>query len=92
MNKTRCEFYTDFIDKNCVKNQRKLFSAVKQLLLNQDSDTFIFPQNCNKLNLANQIGSYFVKKITDIRVGLDKLGVSVTVSPAPMHVNSDFNK
>ena len=84
MNKTCCEFYTDFIDKNCVKNQRKLFSAVKQLL-NQDSDT-LFPQNCNKLNLANQIGSYFVKKITDIRVGLDKLGVSVTVSPAPMPV------
>ena len=77
MNRVRCEFYREFVGKNS-SDQRKLFSAIKELL-NRDSDT-PFPPNSNKLALANDLGAYFVKKITDIRADLDSVASPVSTS------------
>ena len=68
MNSVRCEFYTNFINKNS-DDQRKLFCATKKLL-NKCAET-PFPPHSDKLALANDMGAYFAKKISDIRVELD---------------------
>ncbi|XP_022784544.1 uncharacterized protein LOC111325079 [Stylophora pistillata] len=68
MNKSRCEFYTDLLG-NLSDDQRKLFAATKKLL-NQPAET-PFPPHGDKLALANDMGSFFVNKILDLRVNLD---------------------
>ena len=68
MNKSRREFYTDFVN-NISGDQRKLFAATKKLF-NQTADT-PFPPHGDKLALANDMGSFFIKKISDLRVSLD---------------------
>ena len=68
MNKPRREFYTDFVS-NISRDQRKLFAATEKLL-NQTADT-PFPPHGDKLALANDMGSFFIKKISDLRVSLD---------------------
>ena len=68
MNKSRCKFYTDFISK-ISGDQRKLFAATKKLL-NQSAQP-PFPPHSDNLALANDMGSFFVKKILDLRVNLD---------------------
>ena len=50
-------------------DQRNLFD-VSRNLLNKKSDS-PFPPHCHKKTLANDLGFYFVKKIADIRTGLD---------------------
>ena len=70
MNKSRCEFYTDFIS-NISDSQRKLFAATKKLL-NQSAES-PFLQHGDKLALANDMGSFFVKEISDLRVSLDAI-------------------
>ena len=52
MNKSRCEFYTDFIS-NISGDQRKVFAATKKLL-NQSAET-PFPPHSDKLTLANDM-------------------------------------
>ena len=68
MNKSRREFYTDFV-RNISGDQRKLFAATKKLL-KQTADT-PFPPHGYKLALANDMESFFIKKISDLRVSLD---------------------
>ena len=68
MNKSRRQFYTDFVI-NISADQRKPFAATKKLL-NQTADT-PFPPHGDKLALANDMGSFFIKKISDLRVSLD---------------------
>ena len=78
MNSVRCEFYTNFINKNS-DDQRKLFCATKKLL-NKCAET-PFPPHSDKLALANDMGAYFAKKISDIRVELDSAVGSPDVMP-----------
>ena len=68
VNKSRCEFYTDFIS-NTSGDQCKLFAATKKLL-NQSAE-LPFPLHSDKLALANDMGSFFIKEISDLRVSLD---------------------
>ena len=46
------------------------YSVLPKKLLNQTPDT-LFPPHGNKLPLANDMGSFFIKKISDLRVSLD---------------------
>lgn len=55
-NKARHEFYSDFVD--------KLFALTKKML-NQVKES-PFPEHCNLLTLANELGAYFKKKMSDI--------------------------
>lgn len=88
MNKSRCEFYTDFIS-NISDNQRKLFAATKKLL-NQSAES-PFLQHGDKLALANDMGSFFVKKISDLRVSLDAIPNSCsTISRHSSQCSSSF--
>ena len=68
MNNSRREFYSEFVENNS-HNQRKLFCATKKLL-NKKSDTAL-PWYCDKISLAHDMGTYFIKKISDIRAELD---------------------
>ena len=65
MNKSRREFYTDFVS-NFSDDQRKLFAATKKLF-NQTAYT-PFPPHGDKLPLANDMGSFFIKKMYRIFV------------------------
>ena len=68
MSKARKEFYTDFINENS-GNQKKLFRASK-CLFNRAVDDGL-PPNLDCGLFANDLGRYFVQKITTIRSRLD---------------------
>ena len=68
MNKSRCEFCTNFIH-NISGDQCKLFAATKKLL-NHSPET-PFATHSNNLALANNMGSFFIKQIMDLCVTLD---------------------
>ena len=68
MNNARRQFYTEFVENNS-HDQRKHFCATKKLL-NKKSDTALLSY-CDKTSLANDTGTYFIKKISDIRAELD---------------------
>ena len=88
MNKSRREFYTDFVS-NISEDQRKLFAATKKLF-NQTADT-PFPPHGDKLALANDMGSFFIKKISDLRVSLDATeNLCSTVNRHSSHCSSSF--
>ena len=88
MNKSRREFYTDFVS-NISGDQRKLFAATKKLF-NQTADT-PFPPHGDKLALANDMGSFFIKKISDLRVSLDATeNLCSTVNRHSSHCSSSF--
>ena len=74
MRKTRCEFYTNFIEENS-SNQGKLFRATKKL--SEKMDELMFPGYADKSVLANDIGKYFASKIERIRADVDSAGVSM---------------
>ena len=76
LNKARCSFYKDFIESNS-SDQRKLFRASKKLL--GHSVDVLYPPFKDKLSLANDMGSFFVKKISNIHAKLDDLEVSTSV-------------
>ena len=88
MSKSRCESYTDFISK-ISGDQRKLFAATKKLL-NQSAET-PFPLHNVKLALVNGMGSFFIKKILDLRVNLDANENSCsTINCRSSHCSSSF--
>ncbi|KAL9959876.1 hypothetical protein ACROYT_G033246 [Oculina patagonica] len=70
MNVARKRFYTDFIKENS-SNQRDLFNATRKLL--KQENEVLFPPLKDKLQLANEMGDFFVKKICDIHSKLDKM-------------------
>ena len=94
LNKARCSFYKDFIESNS-SDQRKLFKASKKLL--GHSVDVLYPPFKDKLSLANDMGSCFVKKISNIHAKLDDLEVSTSVdrplsfTPETMSSNNLFN-
>ena len=67
-NKARKEFYADFIQEQD-GDQRKLFRATKAMLLPKSD--LCFPDYHNNTALANDIGSYFHRKVATIRNELD---------------------
>ena len=70
MNKARCDFYKKFSDNNS-SDQGKLFRVSKSLL--RESVTAPLPPFTDKLTLANDMGNFFVEKISNIHVKLDNL-------------------
>ena len=62
INEVRKGFYTNVINENS-SSQRDLFNATRKLL-KQDNET-LFPPFKDKLQLANEMGDFFVKKISD---------------------------
>ena len=64
MNNARRTYYSQFIEENS-SNQSKLFRESKRLLNIQADKTL--PPHTNAVKLANDMGDYFVHKITAIR-------------------------
>ena len=88
MNKSRRKFYTDFVS-NISGDQRKLFSATKKLFI-QTADA-PFPPHGDKLALANDMASFFIKKISDLRVSLDAtVNLCSVVNRHSSHCSSFF--
>ena len=56
MNMMRREFYSDFVNKMSGDPQ-KLFAVMKKML-NQVKES-PFPEHCNRLTLANELGAFF---------------------------------
>ena len=65
LNKTRRQFYSEFIEENSV-DQRKLFSAANEILGIKENLVPTFLDQLNKTLLANDIARFSVKKIDDI--------------------------
>jgi hypothetical protein len=72
MNEARRQFYKNFIEANN-SNQHKLFTAAKKLL-NHGDKRVAFPPSVDKLEFANQMGTYFVEKIHNIHTNLENMG------------------
>ena len=88
MSKSRREFYTDFVS-NISGDQRKFFTTTKKLF-NQTAD-MPFPPHGDKLALANDMGSFFIKKTSDLRVSLDATeNLCSTVNRHSSHCSSSF--
>lgn len=68
MNMVRPEFYSDFVNKMS-GDPRKLFAITKKML-NQVKES-PFPEHCNKLTLANELGAFFKMKVSNTRSELD---------------------
>ena len=68
MNKARQKYYSNFIEENSA-DQKKLFKASKSLL-NLTKSTSL-PPYANDRELANDIGTFFIQKISDIRSELN---------------------
>ena len=66
------------------------YSVLPKKLLNQTPDK-PFPPHGNKLPLANDMGSFFIKKISDLRVSLDATeNLCSTVNRHSSHCSSSF--
>lgn len=74
MNNARKSYYTNFVQEHST-DQRKLFNATKALL---NLNKHLPLPNCdNKTKLGNDMGSYFSKKIRDLRNILDENDISL---------------
>ena len=67
MNRARSEFYSNLINENS-GNQRKLFSITRKLF--NQSNEMVFPPNCNMVSFADDMGTFFIRKITNLRAEL----------------------
>ena len=76
MNNVRRTYYSQFIEENS-SNHSKLFPEGKRLLNIQADKTL--PPHTDAVNLANDMGGYFVRKITAIR---SKLMASTQAPPS----------
>jgi len=68
LKEAKTAFLMDFISKNS-DNQRKLFHALKNLLVEKN---LCFSDYTDKSVLANDMGKYFVQKISRLREELDQ--------------------
>ena len=85
LSNARREYYTNFINENS-GDQRKFFRASRSLLnLNKTS---LFPPHTDDFKLANEMGTFFIKKIKNIRLRLSDENCSpppsAPVSSAPV--------
>jgi len=79
MNQVRQMFYTNFIDENST-DQGRLFRATKQLLAKKEQ--LSFPNYQEKSKLADDIGSFFVRKINKIRSDIDAVDIDQSLRNA----------
>ena len=77
--KARTAYYKDFVSKNSV-NQRSLFKAANVLLGAPKLE--LLPPHSSAVQLANDLGEFFIRKIADIRADLDSL-THLSVSHLP---------
>ena len=63
MRKAKCSFFSDFVKENS-NNQGTLFKAIKGILV-EKKNVISFP-GCNETALVNELGKYFVQKISNI--------------------------
>ena len=68
--KGRTAHYNDFVSENS-DNQRSLFKAAKVLLGAPKLE--LLPPHSSAAQLANDLGEFFIRKISDIRADLDSL-------------------
>ena len=68
--KARTAHYKDFVSKNS-DNQRSLFKAANVLLGAPKLE--LLPPHPSAAQLANDLGEFFIRKITEIRADLDSL-------------------
>ena len=80
MDKAREDFYADFIAENS-HDQGKLFRATCSLLKKETSDNL--PASIDAQSFVDDLGSFFVQKIVDIRARLDTEETSVSSSSNP---------
>lgn len=80
MDNARQNYYTEFIEENSY-DQGKLFKASKSLL-NLQADKTLPPYD-DASTLANEMGEYFVQKVTTIRDKLDNYCPPNSPSHAP---------
>ena len=69
INKAKKTYYTDFISDNS-ENQGKLFRAASKLLITKNE--LNFPNYTNNTALCNDIGEFFVRKVSKIRSDVDR--------------------
>ena len=69
LKEAKSTFLAEFIDLNA-DHQGKLFRAVKDLLV--EKNTLCFSDYADKSVLANDLGRYFVKKVTRLRDELNQ--------------------
>ncbi|XP_068757440.1 uncharacterized protein [Montipora capricornis] len=83
LKEAKSAFLTDFISQNS-DNQGKLFRVVKNLLV--ETKSLCFSDYTDKSALANDIGKYFVQKISRLREELDQSDVNSdsTIPPTRM--------
>ncbi|CAB4030236.1 Hypothetical predicted protein [Paramuricea clavata] len=62
MRKAKCPFFSDFVKENS-NNQGTLFKAIKGMLVEKKAKGF--PRR-NETALVNELGKYFVQKISNI--------------------------
>ena len=62
MRKAKCSFFSDFVKENS-NNQGTLFKAIKGMLV--EKNVISFPGR-NETALVNELGKYFVQKISNI--------------------------
>ena len=67
MNRTRCTYYSEFINENSV-DQERLFRATKTLL--KDSNKLSLPEGSDAQVLANNMSTFFVEKVNNIQAKL----------------------
>jgi hypothetical protein len=67
MNRARSEFYSNLISENS-GNQRKLFSITRKLF--NQSNKMVFPPNCNMTSFVDDMGTFLIRKITNLRAEL----------------------
>ena len=68
--KARTAHYKDFVSENS-DNQRSLFKAANVLL--ETPKLELLPPHSSAAQLANDVGEFFIRKISDIRADLDSL-------------------
>ena len=62
MRKAKCSFFSDFVKENS-NNQGTLFKAIKGMLVGKNAISF---PGRNETALVNELGKYFVQKISNI--------------------------
>ena len=72
LKEAKSAFLAEFIDQNA-DHQGKLFRAVKDLLV--EKNTLCFSAYTDKSTLVNDLGRYFVEKVTRLRDELDQCAV-----------------
>ena len=83
MNQARCTYYNEFIEKNSF-NQGRLFKAANSLL--SESKKLSLPCGSNAEVVANNVGMFFIDKVTSIHSRLGN-AVNSNVSTQDMENN-----